>query len=69
MRDPLNVLVIEDDAVTRQIFVSDARSRWVRVFVAGCERYRRGDRSLILVGTVSERPDDLRKILEVGPKC
>ncbi|MBV9877176.1 MAG: diguanylate cyclase [Verrucomicrobia bacterium] len=100
MRDPLEVLVVEDDAVTRQILVRILTDRDYRVSAFGsaeeamraCEgkiypllfldlalpgadgfafcRWLRalpgGDRSLVLVGTASEHPDDLRKILEAG---
>jgi len=100
MRDRLEVLVVEDDAVTRQILVRILTDRNYRVSAVGtaeeamgaCEekiypllfldlvlpgadgfafcRWLRaltgGDRSLVLVGTASEHPDDLRKILEAG---
>ena len=100
MRDPLEVLVVEDDAVTRQILVRILTDRDYQVSAFGtaeeamraCEekiypllfldlvlpgadgfafcRWLRalpgGDRSLVLVGTASEHPDDLRKILEAG---
>jgi diguanylate cyclase (GGDEF)-like protein len=100
MRDRLEVLVVEDDAVTRQILVRILTDRDYRVSAVGtaeeamgaCEekiypllfldlvlpgadgfafcRWLRaligGDRSLVLVGTASEHPDDLRKILEAG---
>ncbi|HEX6564585.1 MAG TPA: diguanylate cyclase [Chthoniobacterales bacterium] len=100
MRDPLEVLVVEDDAVTRQILVRILTDRDYRVSAFGtaeeamqayeqkiypllfldlvlpgadgfafCRWLRAlpgGDRSLVLVGTASEHPDDLRKILEAG---
>jgi diguanylate cyclase (GGDEF)-like protein len=100
MRDPLKVLVVEDDAVTRQILLRILTDRDYQVSAFGtaeeamraCEekiypllfldlvlpgadgfafcRWLRalpgGDRSLVLVGTASEHPDDLRKILEAG---
>ena len=100
MRDPLNVLVVEDDAVTRQILLRILTDRGYQVSAFGtaeeamraCEkriypllfldlvlpgadgfafcRWLRalpdGDRSLVLVGTASEHPDDLRKILDAG---
>jgi diguanylate cyclase (GGDEF)-like protein len=100
MRDPLKVLVVEDDAVTRQILLRILRDRGYQVSAFGtaeeamraCEekiypllfldlvlpgadgfafcRWLRalpgGDRSLVLVGTASEHPDDLRKILDAG---
>ena len=100
MRDPLEVLVVEDDAVTRQILLRILTDRDYQVSAFGtaeeamraCEekiypllfldlvlpgadgfafcRWLRalpgGDRSLVLVGTASEHPDDLRKILEAG---
>ena len=100
MRDPLEVLVVEDDAVTRQILLRILTDRDYRVSAFGtaeeamraCEekiypllfldlvlpgadgfafcRWLRalpgGDRSLVLVGTANEHPDDLRKILEAG---
>jgi diguanylate cyclase (GGDEF)-like protein len=100
MRDPLEVLVVEDDAVTRQILVRILTDRAYRVSAFGtaeeampayeekihpllfldlvlpgadgfafCRWLRAlpgGDRSLVLVGTASEHPDDLRKILEAG---
>ena len=100
MRDPLKVLVVEDDAVTRQILLRILTDRDYQVSafataeeaMRACEekiypllfldlvlpgadgfafcRWLRalpgGDRSLVLVGTASEHPDDLRKILEAG---
>jgi diguanylate cyclase (GGDEF)-like protein len=100
MRDPLEVLVVEDDAVTRQILLRILTDRDYQVSAFGtaeeamraCEEkiypllfldlvlpgadgfafcrwlraLPRGDRSLVLVGTASEHPDDLRKILEAG---
>jgi diguanylate cyclase (GGDEF)-like protein len=100
MRDPLKVLVVEDDAVTRQILLRILTDRDYQVSAFGtaeeamraCEekiypllfldlvlpgadgfafcRWLRavpgGDRSLVLVGTASEHPDDLRKILDAG---
>ena len=100
MRDPLEVLVVEDDAVTRQILLRILTDRDYQVSafataeeaMRACEekiypllfldlvlpgadgfafcRWLRalpgGDRSLVLVGTASEHPDDLRKILEAG---
>jgi diguanylate cyclase (GGDEF)-like protein len=100
MRDPLEVLVVEDDAVTRQILVRILTDRDYHVIAFGtaeeamraceekiypllfldlvlpgadgfafCHWLRAlpgGDRSLVLVGTASEHPDDLRKILEAG---
>jgi diguanylate cyclase (GGDEF)-like protein len=100
MHDPLTVLVVEDDAVTRQILLRILTDRGYQVSAFGtaeeamraCEekiypllfldlvlpgadgfafcRWLRalpgGDRSLVLVGTASEHPDDLRKILEAG---
>ena len=100
MRDPLKVLVVEDDAVTRQILLRILTDRGYQVSACGtaeeamhaCEeriyplvfldlvlpgadgfafcRWLRalpeGDRSLVLVGTANEHPDDLRKILDAG---
>jgi two-component system cell cycle response regulator len=100
MRDPLEVLVVEDDSVTRQILVRILTDRDYQVSAFGtaeeamraceekiypllfldlvlpgadgfafCHWLRAlpgGDRSLVLVGTASEHPDDLRKILEAG---
>ena len=100
MRDPLKVLVVEDDAVTRQILLRILTDRGYQVSAFGtaeeamraCEertypllfldlvlpgadgfafcRWFRGlpggDRSLVLVGTASEHPDDLRRILNAG---
>ena len=94
MRDPLKVLVVEDDAVTRQILLRILTDRDYQVSafataeeaMRACEekiypllfldlvlpgadgfafcRWLRalpgGDRSLVLVGTASEHPDDLR---------
>jgi diguanylate cyclase (GGDEF)-like protein len=100
MRDPLKVLVVEDDAVTRQILIRILTDRGYQVSAFGtaeeamraseekiypllfldlvlpgadgfafCRWLRAlpgGDRSLVLVGTASEHPDDLRKILDAG---
>lgn len=100
MYDPLKVLVVEDDAVTRQILLRILTDRGYEVSafataeeaMRACEeriypllfldlvlpgadgfdfcRWFRalpaGDRSLVLVGTASEHPEDLRKILDAG---
>ena len=100
MHSPLKVLVVEDDAVTRQILLRILTGRGYHVSAfetaeeampaceeriypllfldlvlpgadgfAFCRWFRAlptGDRSLVLVGTASEHPDDLRKILDAG---